>query len=69
MVVKEQHSDEIREKQEGSLNCRAKDIGMAKYVVCLENSMEGRACAHRFAFGFDHLCSSPERIEQMKSRK
>ena len=68
MVAKEQHLEEIRGKQEGSLNCRAKDIGMAKYVVCLESSMEGRACEHRFAFGFDHLCASPERIEQMRKR-
>ncbi len=68
MDVKEQHLDENREKQKGSLTCRAKDIGLTDYLVCLENSKEGMMCAHRFAFGFDHLCASPERIEQMRGK-
>jgi len=69
MVGKEKYLDGTRDKQEGSLNCRANDIGLTNFLVCLENNKEGMICAHRFAFGFDHLCASPERIEQMRKRE
>ena len=69
MRSKEQHLDEISGKKEGSFTCRAEDIGLTDFLVCLENSKEGIMCAHRFAFGFDHLCASPERIEQMRKGK
>ena len=68
MTETKQHLDETREKLEEYLTCRAKDIGLADYLVCLENSHEGVMCAHRFVFGFDHLCASPERIEQIRKR-
>jgi hypothetical protein len=69
MRSKELQLDEIMEKQEGSLTCKAKDIGLDDYLVCLENSTEGMMCAHRFAFGFDYLCASPERIEKMRGSR
>jgi hypothetical protein len=66
MVEKVKYPGRTLDKQEGYLICKAKDIGLTDYLVCLESSKEGVMCEHRFAFGFDHLCANSVRIEQVR---
>jgi hypothetical protein len=66
MTRSKTHNQEISDEP---FQCKAQDIGLPDYLVCLEKTSNALMCAHRFGFGFDHLCASPERIEQMRSRK
>ncbi len=69
MVEKVKYLGRTLDKQEGYLICKAKDIGLTDYLVCLESSKEGVMCEHRFAFGFDHLCASSVRMEQVRKSR
>jgi hypothetical protein len=68
MVDKGKVLDEKSNRQGGHLTCKAKDIGMSRYLVCLGKSKEEVTCEHRFIYGFDHLCCNPVRMEQERGR-
>ena len=69
MVNKLDQTDGIRDQIKEALTCKARDIGLDSYLVCLEKSSVALRCGHRFAFGFDHLCASQERIKLARGRE
>ncbi|MFZ5906991.1 MAG: hypothetical protein ACOYVJ_06225 [Nitrospirota bacterium] len=44
--------------------CRALDIGLESFVVCLEETPW--TCTHSFHFGGRHFCKNPSRIAAAK---
>jgi hypothetical protein len=40
--------------------CKAKDIGVEKYLACLEE--DPSACSFALSFGYSYLCQCPLRV-------
>ena len=47
--------------------CKAKDIGMESFLVCLEKNPQ--KCKFSFAFGFKYFCKCPLRVFISKELK
>ena len=64
----QQRLNDIQDDQEKRLACKAEDHGWNGYIVCLEDSREGRSCGYNLPFGQIFLCDNPVRIEQVRGR-
>jgi hypothetical protein len=45
--------------------CRAKDIGLESYVLCLDNSPNG--CTFSVRYGYSYYCECPLRVYLAKN--
>jgi hypothetical protein len=45
--------------------CKAKDVGLASYVMCLENSANG--CKFSVSYGDSYYCRCPVRVYVAKN--
>ena len=54
--------------KDGSHNlCKAKDVGLASYVMCLNKSPNG--CGFSVAYAYAHYCRCPLRVYMAKTFK
>ena len=66
-IVTEDSRDFQSHKSHFDVFCRAEDIGIESYVLCLEENPQ--FCQFSVPFGYAHFCHSPLRVHICKKSR